>query len=244
MEDERRPVGVATYNVHGFVGLDGVRDPERTTRVLEELDADVVGLQEVLYPPGHEVLGRMAKRLGVEVVLGPTLEHDAGPYGNALLTRLPVRRVHRLDLSVAGREPRGAIDCVLDAHGVPLRVLATHLGLRARERRSQVHRLAAALQRPGPAFVLMLGDMNEWRRRTGALARLVGPSARPRSFPTWRPTLALDRIWARPSVLLHRVAVHRSHLALQASDHLPVRGELRLAHLARGLHCDDPEETP
>jgi len=35
-------------------------------------------------------------------------------YGNALLTRFPVLDVHRHNLSVTWREPRGAIDVTLD----------------------------------------------------------------------------------------------------------------------------------
>ena len=40
----------ATYNVHGCVGTDGRHDPDRIIRVIRELDADVVALQEFTYP--------------------------------------------------------------------------------------------------------------------------------------------------------------------------------------------------
>ena len=46
-----------------------------------------------------------------------------GHYGNALLTRLPVRAVRRHDLSVSGREPRGRNLIGVDAVG-KLRVFA------------------------------------------------------------------------------------------------------------------------
>ena len=38
---------VATYNIHGAVGLDRRRRPERIAEVLASLEADVIGLQEV-----------------------------------------------------------------------------------------------------------------------------------------------------------------------------------------------------
>jgi endonuclease/exonuclease/phosphatase family metal-dependent hydrolase len=235
VEADGRSLVVATYNVHGFVGRDGARDPERVTRVLEELDADVVALQEVLSDPDEGPLRAMERRLGVRAVEGPTLAHHAGAFGNALLTRLPLRGVRRLDLSVPDREPRGAIDCTLETDAGLLRVVATHLGLRARERRVQVRRLTAELARPGAAMLVLLGDMNDWRSRVGPLATvraMLGPSPRPRSFPAWRPALALDRIWARPASRLRHVRVHRTPLAREASDHLPVRGELRLTPAA------------
>jgi endonuclease/exonuclease/phosphatase family metal-dependent hydrolase len=44
------PLRVATYNVHECVGRDGRHDPERVARVIDELDADIVALQEFTYP--------------------------------------------------------------------------------------------------------------------------------------------------------------------------------------------------
>src|SRR5205823_1082208 len=38
---------VATYNIHRCVGIDGRYDPARIARVLKEIGADIVGLQEV-----------------------------------------------------------------------------------------------------------------------------------------------------------------------------------------------------
>ena len=36
---------VASYNIHKYVGIDGKFDPERVTRVIKELKAEIVGLQ-------------------------------------------------------------------------------------------------------------------------------------------------------------------------------------------------------
>ena len=43
----RQGLRVATYNVHGCIGLDRRYDPERVAAVLRELNADIIGLQEV-----------------------------------------------------------------------------------------------------------------------------------------------------------------------------------------------------
>ena len=40
----RRPLRIATYNVHACVGRDGRHDPRRIADVIAELDADVVAL--------------------------------------------------------------------------------------------------------------------------------------------------------------------------------------------------------
>lgn len=39
---------IATYNIHKCVGIDRRYSPERIAEVLEEIDADVIALQEVL----------------------------------------------------------------------------------------------------------------------------------------------------------------------------------------------------
>ena len=39
-------ITLASYNMHKAVGLDGKRDPHRVLKVLQEIDADIVALQE------------------------------------------------------------------------------------------------------------------------------------------------------------------------------------------------------
>lgn len=41
------PVTIATYNIHGAVGMDRKFAPERVAGVLKEIDADIIALQEV-----------------------------------------------------------------------------------------------------------------------------------------------------------------------------------------------------
>src|SRR4029079_146454 len=87
---------------------------------------------------------------------------DSGQYGNAVLTRLPILTVRRVDLSVPGREPRGALDLELDAPGSVLRIIATHLGLAPTERRQQIRRILASLPKSRDDPVVLMGDLNEW----------------------------------------------------------------------------------
>jgi endonuclease/exonuclease/phosphatase family metal-dependent hydrolase len=42
-----------SYNIHRCVGMDGRQDPGRVAEVIRELDADIVGLQEVDSKPGR-----------------------------------------------------------------------------------------------------------------------------------------------------------------------------------------------
>ncbi len=217
---------LATYNIHRAIGRDGVFDPERVGRVLDEIGAEVFALQEVQSGrTGRALIHQFRDRLGGEAISGVTLLRKDAEYGNAILTRYPVRSVERLDLSVSRHEPRGALDVVLDAGTTPLRVLATHLGLWPYERRRQVRRLLTALAAGPDVPTILMGDINEWFLWGRPLRWLHVQFPRtpaPATFPAHRPVFALDRLWVRPRTALRRLAVHASPLARVASDHLPL----------------------
>ncbi len=224
---------IATYNIHRSVGGDGRADPSRIAGVLEELDADLVALQEVSFGaqlPG-ELLERLAGSMEAEVIAGATLHDARGHYGNAVLSRLPVERASRFELSVRGREPRGAIEISTGANGVSLQVVATHLGLRPAERRHQIAQLLPLFDASTADVKILLGDLNEWflwGRPIRWLHRVFDPGPAPATFPANRPWLALDRVWVTPSGVLERLYVHDSASARAASDHLPLVGELHI----------------
>ena len=226
--DERDPwpLSIATYNIHSAVGMDRKFAPERIAGVLREIRADVFALQEV--PLGGagvpDVLALLQEATGYCAVSGPTVEFPEGRYGNAVLSRHPIAAMRNIDLSFGRREPRGALDADLDCHGHLLRVVATHLGLRPAERRSQIRRLLQVFdtdQMP----VILLGDINEWfvwGRPLRWLTSHFQKAPAPPTFPSLRPLFALDRIWIRPRQRLVEVRVHSSRLARVASDHLPL----------------------
>src|SRR5215204_3887078 len=105
-----RCLRIATWNIHAGIGRDRRYDPFRIIAVLLELHADIIALQEVASLAEHsEFLAQMRAMLGVHVVVGRTLTRHAAEYGNALLTRFPVKEIANIDLTVGGHEPRGAI---------------------------------------------------------------------------------------------------------------------------------------
>ncbi len=220
----RMRLTLATYNIHGCIGRDGRYAPERIRDVIRELDADVVAVQEIDAPERHglELAYWLGEESRLRVIAGPTLLERKGHHGNAVLTRCQYGDIRLLDLSRPRREPRGAIDLDLRCNGATIQVIATHLGLRTRERRIQVQRL---LERVGQNCILM-GDFNEWWLWGFPLRRLKAVFARSPALPTFpsaRPVFALDRIWIKPPASFVSIGVHRTRMSAIASDHLPLK---------------------
>jgi endonuclease/exonuclease/phosphatase family metal-dependent hydrolase len=206
----------------------------RAMKVICELDADIVALQEATF--SLESGGRLDEEFftrltGMGVVLGPTFYRKPFHFGNVLLSRLPLAEIRRIDLSTHPYEPRGAIDAMADMGGFHLRILSAHLGLRAPERRFQSGLLAGALATGHANPVVVLGDLNEWTPGKASLGRLCSlfPHVRhPRSFPSLLPLFRLDRILVKPSGALEGIRAHRSTEIMLASDHLPITADILL----------------
>lgn len=220
----------ASYNIHRCIGADGRHDPERIRRVLHELDAPIIALQEVESPhDAPNLLAYLCAGSDWRAISGNTMLRGAGDYGNALLTRLPVASSEQIDLSVPGHEPRGAIHARFEFAGHRMQFIATHLGLWPGERRTQVLQLLNVLQAEvetaSPAVAVLMGDLNEWFLWGRPLRWLHAHFQRPpavATFPAQWPILSLDRIWVEPRQRLIAVQAWKSELARVASDHLPL----------------------
>ncbi len=225
---------VATYNVHQWFGSDGRRNFDRGVRAVRELNADILGLQEVTVPHQDEIPlmeDHLSGATGMRVVFGPTMLRGDTSFGNVLLHRHDLVEIRHHDLSLPGREPRGAIEVLLRAHGRSVHVVTTHLGVKAPERSSQVRHLLRVLDVSEGELFCLMGDFNHWlpgRDSLSDLNRRFGKSFRVRTFPARFPLFPLDRIWVRPRSQLERIQAHRSPTARLASDHLPLKATVRL----------------
>lgn len=243
MPDIRR-LRVATYNVHKCEGLDRRVRPDRILRVLEEIDADLIGLQEVVCHQGEEderdQAHFLARALGFHVRLGENRRLHGAAYGNVVLSRYPLILAHNHDISIAGREQRGCLRVDVDLSGeFPLHLYNVHLGTSYFERRRQARRLLDEEilcngGHRGPR--ILLGDFNEWTR--GLTSRLLARHfqsadlrlhlGRRRTYPGVLPVIHLDHIYYDEDLRLRNAWLHRSPTALIASDHLPIVADFEL----------------
>jgi endonuclease/exonuclease/phosphatase family metal-dependent hydrolase len=100
---------VVTYNIHRAIGMDRRKRPERIAKVLADVNADVIALQEVIGPgrsgPGHAQ--QLGAELGMGWVMASTRELRGHQFGNVVLSRYPIHDHAHIDLSWKTCEPRG-----------------------------------------------------------------------------------------------------------------------------------------
>ncbi|HEV8630358.1 MAG TPA: endonuclease/exonuclease/phosphatase family protein [Thermoanaerobaculia bacterium] len=243
-----------TYNVRSCSAGGGEGGCERVAEVVAALAPDVVALQELeAGQPGsgyHEQAQTIADLLGMGVHYQPAMRaRHGGTFGNALLSRAPLRLVAsgllpHLQVGFV-REPRGISWLAVAVDGREVQVLVTHLGLTRRERRAQVEALL------GPAWLgaprcrpprLLCGDLNtrpgsySHRRLAEVLvdAVLVAPpeGGRAATFPATRPLVRLDHVMVSPDLRVCRTDIPRGREVRRASDHLPVVVDLELPSAA------------
>lgn len=243
---------VLTYNIHRAIGVDRRFRPERIVEILSHHDADVVLLQEVDEgaPRSREL--NLARELAREagyghVVAGHNVSLRKGRYGNAVLSRHPIVAHRNIDLTVDARKRRGCLHArvrVEKGHAAArtLEVFNLHLGLSARERTRQVGILSRSSEftavTDGKAC-LVAGDFNDWLALLHPIFRGIlgfrsatqhrfGYQATIRTYPSFSPTGALDKIYYRGPIRLVSARSCRLAVSRIASDHLPIVGEFEI----------------
>ena len=228
---------VVTYNVHKCRGMDRKTSPERIARILQTLDADVIGLQEILDVrdglPELDQARHLAHALdGYSWCVGENRMLHGGAYGNMTLSRLPIESFQNYDLTHRRREPRGCLRTELRLDdATTLHAFNLHLGTGFMERRHQVRYLLSHLERE--ALVeprILLGDFNEWTRglATKTLTKnfkTFEPKSmlqQRRTYPGSFPILHLDHFYFDATLHLQQMHLVKSSEARVASDHLPL----------------------
>jgi endonuclease/exonuclease/phosphatase family metal-dependent hydrolase len=236
-----------TWNIHGALGANPRFDLDRVVSLVRRHAPDIVALQEIdsrraraAHVDNPFVVLQQA--LGVHAVDARTVSTADGDYGQALISRWPLAdsRIH--DLSYPEREPRRAICACVETPAGPLKVVATHLGLSLRERRSQAMALLGMVG-VGDMTTVALGDFNDWfwagsvRR---SLARALPGLTPHRTFPSWLPLFQLDRMYLWPPTALMASKTDRE--ARHLSDHLPVIADIRVLPAAAAAAAVTPAQ--
>jgi endonuclease/exonuclease/phosphatase family metal-dependent hydrolase len=225
-----RPFRVVTYNVHKCKGMDWRVNPARIADVAIGLDADIIATQEILLSQAAEI----SEHLKLPFTFGDARHHAGEPYGNAVFSKVPALATYNHDLTVPGREERQALRVSLQLpSGATAHLFVVHLGTSDVERRGQARALLSPdvlLSSETEQRRIIVGDFNEWTRglATRMLSRhfqsadIVMHLKRRRTYPGVLPFMHLDHIYYDRDFELREMHLHRTKLALLASDHLPL----------------------
>lgn len=229
-------VAIGSMNLHCGIGTRS--QPYDVAAAVRGLGAPVIALQETWSPAGQadDAVAHAARDLGARafrasLISGTTLrtigipaESGPGDMGIALLTTLPVTDYEIFDLGLAPGDiarRRAQVLTLGLPDGRAFRVAGTHLTYRGTSP-LQLALLIRQLSRKRLP-TLVAGDLN----MPGQIARLLPgfvPTVRGRTWPAELPLMQLDHLLAGHGVR----PVHGTVLPPAGSDHLPVRGLVRI----------------
>jgi endonuclease/exonuclease/phosphatase family metal-dependent hydrolase len=238
----RVSIRVMTYNVHSCINMDGKISPARIAKVIAHYDPDIVALQELDVKRSRtgeiDQAQVIAEELEMECHFSPAIEIEEGQYGNAILSRFPLRLVRAGALPtlehLPNLEKRGVLWTEITVNGREIQLFNTHFGLRHKERLAQGDALL------GPEWLghpdrcnptIVCGDFNAQPhsrvcrkiRRSFNDAQILLDDHRPqRTFFGRYPIGRIDHVFVSPEIIVHGVEVPRTALTLVASDHLPL----------------------
>ncbi len=241
LETEALPVSVLrimTYNVHGCMGRDGKVSPERIARIIARYHPDIVALQELGATELSHQAEIIADVLAMSFHFHPSFLMKKGKYGNAILSRFPMRplRVGQLPKMSGSRmlEPRGALWVEIDLRGKKIQLLNTHLSLSPREGLMQTEALLGEDWIGNPACegpVILCGDFNALpgSKICGLIskklkhAHLEMSLGHPlKTLPSFFPLGLVDHVFIGPGIEVKNIEVPRTELEKLSSDHLPL----------------------
>jgi endonuclease/exonuclease/phosphatase family metal-dependent hydrolase len=241
-----REVRVLVYNVHAGKDAAGVDNLERVADLVRQTGADVVLLQEVDRGTRRsrqvDQPDVLARRTGMAVSFGKTLDYDGGEYGIAVLSRWPITREALIRLSVeppqqragGSYEPRGAQRVILRAPAGELTLVNTHLDASREDHyRRQEARTVVAVARDAGSLTLVGGDFNStpesevqaqirqagWRDAWLECGRGDGFT-----YPADKPIKRIDYLYLAGATTCTNAVV----LPTTASDHRPLLVTVRL----------------
>lgn len=158
-----RPLTVLSYNIHHAEGKDTILDLERIARVINSVSPDMVALQEV--DMNTERTGKvnqievLAKLTHMNFVFGKSIDLLGGQYGNAILSKLPIKSHETLALP--GNEPRSALAAILDlGDKTEIVLISTHLSTSREKRLESIEPIEKIVKNYKDLPLVLAGDLN------------------------------------------------------------------------------------
>ncbi len=235
-------IRVMSYNIHHGEGLDKKVDLERIAGIIKAERADLVALQEVdkgtERTQKRDFPAELARLTGMTCIFSNNYDYQGGEYGNAILTRFPVKTWTNLHYKMLRPdEQRGALQALLEVRGRDLVFINTHIDFRPdpAERLSNAAEIKELLENKYAGLpAILCGDFNDvpdsrtWQAFAGMFVDSWKVAGKGEGFtiPASTPRKRIDFIWISKGAPLKPVNAWVPET--MASDHRPVVAELEL----------------
>ena len=228
-----------TYNIHKGIGNDRLYRLNRTIDVLKQSSADFITLQEVDHhvprSRNEDTAKILAESLGMHYSIGLNVKLKKGAYGNATLSKYPIKKSRNMDLTWGIKKARGSLNTIIDTPSGEILIMNYHLGLAGVERIWQVKKLihSAVHRHKENLPIIMLGDSNDRGHKINPIMKEHGfedscQLMKMNTYPSYAPIWRLDKVFFNKFVDVKEHSTFKTGLTKVASDHLPVIVNLKI----------------
>lgn len=226
---EAKTLKIASFNIRNTIGIDDIRDPERTAAAIKQINADVIAIQEIdsvtQRSQSVDVLKDLAKRTQMNYTFASAIEFSGGSYGVGVLSKEKPITSYKIPLPGA-EEKRVLLVCEFQDYVF----LATHFSLTEKDVLESVgiiEREAEKWSKP----LFLAGDLNiepnsEAYKKLSQKFEAISCAPQP-TFPADTPTVCIDYILKKRG---DNTAVKTSQVVNEpkASDHRPIEAEVEI----------------
>ena len=243
-------IRILSYNIHKGFNIGNTNFILQEIRhAIRDVNADILFLQEVIGDHEHSKhkipdwktaiqFEYLADTVWSHFAYGKNAVYAEGHHGNAILSKYPIVDWSNKDISTNRFEQRGYLKAKIQIPetGRELILANTHLNLTQRGRDTQADIIIQDLKQEEINPWVLVGDFNDWNKKIAnriwtdlnaheAFHFMHGKY--PKTFPSFFPTLSLDRFFFRHVNVISAHTLDKGYWR-KLSDHLPILVEIEI----------------
>lgn len=235
-ENQSQRIKIMSYNIRNGMGINDVKNLQRTADVITTINPDIVALQELdsvtMRSGKHDLLAELATATSMHGSYCRAISYDGGAYGIGLLSKDKPLNVRRL--SLPGTEEKRAL---LIAEFDKYVVFATHFSLTPQDQSASIELISGyAKQYTKPVFIA--GDLNfeptspQYKELIKSFKILSNPKSA--TYPADKPTQCIDYIGAFKGADTYATTENSIVVAAaEQSDHRPITVQVNFGSILR-----------
>lgn len=207
---------IVSYNIHKGMDLNNKMTLGKISKYLKNINADVICLQEVLYPQ----FAKLKLDLDMDGVFAANVIKPGMMYGICIFSNREIYNNEHI-LLTSKKEQRGFLNAnILSDYG-KMNIINTHLGLDKDERKKQINEILDYLyNREGKSIIY--GDFNEKNISISKFNDMAVYTNNYNICTFFKTDARIDYIFIDKSIQIKEYVVDK----IKLSDHYPIIGEI------------------